>query len=385
MMVDAAGIAPALLNALPHPVLLLGAENGIVDANPAAEGFFRTGSAQLRRKTLDELVPFGSPIFSLVEQVRAGGASVVEYRVDLGSPQIGSGRLVDVYASVPAEMPKHVCVMLLARSVTETIDRQLTHRGAARTVTSLAEMLAHEIKNPLAGIRGAAQLLEASGSEDDRVLTRLICDEADRIVRLVERMDAFSDERPIERTPVNIHAVLERVKTLAASGLARGVRITERYDPSLPPVHGNQDQLVQVFVNLVKNAGEALAGTAKPEIVIGTAYRPGIRLAVPGVKDRVVLPLEFSIADNGPGVPPDLLPHLFDPFVTTKTNGTGLGLALVAKIVRDHGGVIECDSRPGRTLFRILMPAWKADGTGKAREAAPVGPAPFDRAMEARA
>jgi two-component system, NtrC family, nitrogen regulation sensor histidine kinase GlnL len=217
-------------------------------------------------------------------------------------------------------------------------------------------MLAHEIKNPLSGIRGAAQLLEADADENDRALTRLICDEADRIVRLVDRMEIFADERPTEREPVNIHEVLERVKVIARSGFARGARIVEDYDPSLPPVHANRDQLIQVFLNLVKNAAEAMANARDAEIVFRTAFRPGIRLAMPGSRSRVSLPLEFSIVDNGPGVPEDLLPYIFDPFVTSKTNGTGLGLALVAKIIGDHGGVIECESQPRRTAFRILMP-----------------------------
>jgi two-component system nitrogen regulation sensor histidine kinase GlnL len=248
-------------------------------------------------------------------------------------------------------------MMLLPRSVTEKIDRQLTHRGAARTVTGLASMLAHEIKNPLSGIRGAAQLLEADCGENERTLTRLICEEADRIVGLVDRIEIFADDRPSERDAVNIHSVLERVKMIARNGFARNIRIVEEYDPSLPPVHANRDQLIQVFLNLVKNAADALASTKDAEIVFRTAFRPGIRLSVPGSRSKVSLPLEFSVIDNGPGIPDDLVPYIFDPFVTSKMNGTGLGLALVAKIIGDHGGVIECKSQPRRTAFRILMPA----------------------------
>ena len=348
--------AAPVLNALPHPVVLVGTNGHIAGANQAAENFFQNSASVLARHALEHFVPFGSPLFSLIEQVKASGATVTEYRVDISSPRLGVERVVDIYASPVAERPGDVAVMLLPRSMTEKIDRQLTHRGAARTVTGLASMLAHEIKNPLSGIRGAAQLLEADADENDRALTRLICDEADRIVRLVDRMEIFADERPTEREPVNIHEVLERVKVIARSGFARGARIVEDYDPSLPPVHANRDQLIQVFLNLVKNAAEAMANARDAEIVFRTAFRPGIRLAMPGSRSRVSLPLEFSVVDNGPGVPEDLLPYIFDPFVTSKTNGTGLGLALVAKIIGDHGGVIECESQPRRTAFRILMP-----------------------------
>jgi two-component system nitrogen regulation sensor histidine kinase GlnL len=197
-------------------------------------------------------------------------------------------------------------------------------------------------------------------------LTRLICDEADRIVKLVERMELFGDERPVERGPVNIHGVLDQVKRLAQSGFARHIRFNEIYDPSLPPVLGNRDQLVQVFLNLVKNAAEAIGPDAiDGEITLSTAFRPGMRIQVPGVAGKVSLPLEFCVRDNGPGVPGDILQHLFDPFVTTKAQGSGLGLALVAKMVGDHGGIVECESNSRKTTFRVLMPMFTAlDGRG---------------------
>jgi two-component system nitrogen regulation sensor histidine kinase GlnL len=294
--------------------------------------------------------------------VRTRGAAVNEYKVDLATPRNPGERLVDLHVAPVPDRPEHVVVMLQERTIADKMDRQLTHRGAARSVTALAAMLAHEIKNPLSGIRGAAQLLEQSVGDDDRTLTRLICDEADRIVKLVDRMEVFTDERPIEREPVNIHVVLEHVKRLAQSGFGRHIKFVEEYDPSLPPVLANRDQLIQVFLNLVKNAAESISETASDgEIQLTTAFRPGVRLSLPGTKTRVSLPLEFCVRDNGPGVPEDLLPHLFDPFVTTKPTGSGLGLALVAKIIGDHGGIIECESQPRHTTFRILMPMFLGD------------------------
>lgn len=352
-----AGLGDLALNALPHPVLMIGADGQIAGANVAAEDFFEVSLPVLRRHSLRDLVPFGSPLLALIDQVRRRAAPVNEYRVDLGTPRNPGERIVDLHVAPVPERPGHVVVMLLERTMADKMDRQLTHRGAARSVIALAAMLAHEIKNPLSGIRGAAQLLEQSAADEDRTLTRLICDEADRIVKLVDRMEVFADERPVEREPVNIHVVLDHVKKLAQTGFARHIRFTQDYDPSLPPVYANRDQLVQVFLNLVKNAAEAIGEeTSDGEIQLTTAFRPGVRLTMPGNKTRVSLPLEFCVKDNGPGVPEDLVQHLFDPFVTTKPSGSGLGLALVAKIIGDHGGVIECESQARHTVFRVLMP-----------------------------
>jgi len=358
------GTSDAVLDALPHPVVMVSADGSIANANAAAESFFEASVTLLRRHTLRELVPFGSPLLSLVEQVRSRGAAVNEYRVDLGTPRNPGERLVDLHVAPVPERPDHIVVMLQERTIADKMDRQLTHRSAARSVIALAAMLAHEIKNPLSGIRGAAQLLEQSVGDEDRSLTRLICEEADRIVKLVDRMEVFTDQRPIEREPVNVHAVLEHVKRLTYSGFARHIKFVEDYDPSLPPVLANRDQLIQVFLNLVKNAAEAIGEEAADgEICLSSSFRPGVRLAVPGSKTRVALPLEFCVRDNGPGVPEDLLPHLFDPFVTTKPSGSGLGLALAAKIIGDHGGIIECESQPRRTVFRVLMPIYAGDTT----------------------
>lgn len=351
------GLATSVLQALPQPVIVCGADHRIVFVNYAAEAFFGASLSVLSRQRLDDLIAFGSPILGLVEAVADRHAPMTEYRVRVGSSRFGDAaddRVVDVFAT-PLEGDE-IALLFQERTMADKIDRQLVSRGAARSVTGLASMLAHEIKNPLSGIRGAAQLLEQSVTPDELPLARLVRDEVDRIVDLIDRVEVFGDDRPIEREPINIHVILDRVKLLARNGVAKGITFTEEYDPSLPPVAGNRDQLIQVFLNLVKNAAEALDRTSKPEIRFSTAFRPGIRISVQGVSERISLPLEIIIEDNGPGIPPDLVPIIFDPFVTSKANGSGLGLALVAKIIGDHGGVVDMDSRPGRTRFRILLP-----------------------------
>ena len=350
-------MAKAVIDALPNPLIVLNEDEHICLANVAAEHYFQASSTALLRHKLRDLVPFSSPVFGAVAQARSIAGVVNQYAIAVGTPRLGGERLVDIQAALMTEQPTHVIVLLLERSMAHKIDRQLTSRGAARSVSGMASMLAHEIKNPLSGIRGAAQLLEPALGPEDRALARLICDETDRIRDLVDQMEVFSDERPLDKKPVNIHAVLERVKQLTVAGMAPGVTVREDYDPSLPPVLGNRDQLVQVFLNLAKNAAEAIGqGGEAGEIMITTAFRPGIRLTVPGSTERVTLPFEVCIHDTGPGVPEELRPNIFDPFVTTKPGGRGLGLALVAKIVRDHGGIVECIGRERGTTFRVLLP-----------------------------
>lgn len=348
--------AAAILGALPVPVLLLDPENRFRYVNNAAEQFLGVSASSLAQFRLQDMVPIDNPIFLLIDQVRSSEVTIIDHDLALDSPRLQK-RGITVQASPLPEETGVVLLVLQDASAARALDRQMAFRGAARSVSGMAAILAHEVKNPLSGIRGAAQLLESTVAPADKELAELIRDEADRIRALVDRMDAFG-EKPIARTAVNIHRVLEHVRKLAQSGFAAHVKFHEIYDPSLPPVWVNRDQLIQVILNLVKNAAEAVTqdGIQRPEITLSTGYQHGMRVAVPGSASRLDLPLCVTIRDNGLGIPDDIRPHLFEPFVTSKSTGSGLGLSLVAKIIGDHGGLIEVDSRPGRTEFRLHLP-----------------------------
>ena len=353
---SSAATANLVLNALSAPVFLVDGDDRLQLVNNAAEQFFRASAASLVGRSLADLLAADSPLLALISQVRATGVGTSEYDVSLDGPRFGA-HLVSIDVVPIVEMEGSLTVALHPRSIADKIDRQLTHRGAARSVMGMAALLAHELKNPLSGIRGAAQLLERGASAGDAELANLIRDEADRIVALIDRMEMFTGDRPIERSAVNIHRVLEHTRRVAESGFAAGRRFVELYDPSLPPVLGNRDLLIQLFMNLMKNAAEATTA-GEGVITLTTRYQHGVRVAAPSGGDtRLQLPLVVTVEDNGAGIPDDLRPHLFDPFVTTKVGGKGLGLALVAKIVGDHGGVIEFDSEPRRTVFKVLLPA----------------------------
>lgn len=355
-VVAAAPGASDILATLPTPVVVLDAEDRIIFANMAAESLFNTSQASMRERGWDGLLPPDSPLRSLILEARGLQGNYAAY--DLETGLIGGGRLrADILISPVNEASGWLSLGFQTRAVASLVDRQLVHQGAARSAVAVAAMLAHEIKNPLSGIRGAAQLLAQTADADGAELTDLICAEVDRIRALVDRMEDFTDTRPLARGPENIHAILGHVRRVAEQGFARGLTFQERYDPSLPPVHGNRDALTQVFMNLVKNAAEAIGATGGT-ITLTTAYRHGLRVAVRGSDRRISVPLEVCVIDDGPGAPDELSEHLFEPFVTSKRTSGGLGLALVAKIVGEHGGIVEYDrlNSPSRTIFRVLLP-----------------------------
>lgn len=348
----------AVWGSFPVPAMLIDPELQLVATNPAAESLIGLSERQVKGHKLEEFTGKASRVCDIVEQTFRDRVQVVQYDVEFGwqDHQIRLGTLQATPVGVNGST---VLLLMNPRGLAEKMDRSLGSRSAARSVTGMAAMLAHEIRNPIAGITGAAQLLSMNVSDEDRDLTRLIEDEVERIGNLVDRFENFGDLRPIVREPVNIHDVLNRAVISARAGFAHDIKIAEHYDPSLPPTSGDADQLMQVFQNLLKNAAEACPAVGG-NISIHTAYRPGIRLALAGAR-AAGLPLEIRISDNGVGIPKDLIDDMFDPFVSTKVNGTGLGLSLVSKVLADHGGVIECDSEEGWTEFRMRLPVWDGD------------------------
>ena len=288
-----------MLEALPNPILTVARDGVIEDANGAAEAFFELGKPLLIGQSLDRLLPFGSPLTALIDQVRERGATINEYKIDLGRPGQDVDRRVDVHCAPLPEGDGLVLVMLQERTIADKIDRQLTHRGAVRSVSGLASMLAHEIKNPLSGIRGAAQLLESSLSDQDRALTRLDLRRNRPDCASCRQDGGFSDARPLQREQVNIHSVLDHVKRVAQSGFARNIRFIENHDPFAAGGFRQPRSAGASLSNLVKNAAEAVGEAVDGEIELSTAFRPGVSLRAMGEKSPIGLPLEFCVRYNG--------------------------------------------------------------------------------------
>jgi len=339
--------------ALPFPAFVIDAQGNIAEINDAAEGFCMASKKQMRGKPLLKFAGEGSAVVDAVAQAQGGMRSVVLHDVQVFWGGLGRG-MANVQATRLGD--GDVLLLLHPRSIADKMDRSLSHRNAARSVAGMAAMLAHEIRNPLAGISGAAQLLSSTLGPEDRELTAVIEDEARRIGDLVNRVEAFGEMGPGAVEPVNIHDIIDRAKRAAAAGFAAHLRFIEVFDPSIPPTAGSADQLMQVLLNLLKNAAEAMP--AGGVITLKTAFRPGVKLSLPGKRSQS-LPIEISVRDNGPGIAPAILDDVFEPFVSTKASGTGLGLSLVSKIIADHGGVVDCKSDKNGTDFRLLLPVWK--------------------------
>jgi two-component system nitrogen regulation sensor histidine kinase GlnL len=343
------------LAGLPLGVVLLAPGLRIVSANPAAEQFFGQSLRRLTGRCLTEWLDFEP---QLSERIGGGETPVSARGIDVAVRGRGTRR-IDLTVSPLVDEPGWQLLTIHDNTATEALGEDSS--GAEAVTLRGPEILAHEIKNPLAGIRGAAQLLARKVDDKDRALTSLIADEVDRIVTLIDQMQTLSRRTPVPVGPCNLHEVIRRASAVLAAAQGEGgrhLRIEEEFDPSLPPVLGSADGLVQVLINLLSNAREACDGAAEGRLVVRTRFASGLQLRSSNGGEAVRLPIELRVSDNGPGVDPAMREHIFEPFVTTKKTGQGLGLALVRKLVRDMNGRIshERDEAAGWTHFRIHLP-----------------------------
>ncbi|PZX19947.1 two-component system nitrogen regulation sensor histidine kinase GlnL [Palleronia aestuarii] len=343
---------------MPLPALLLDPGDLISEINAEAEGFLNASARSLRGAPLFERLAIDAPLEEAFARARKNRAPLFINTVDVGT---GSKppEPCDLQIAPMIGMPGFLLLLMTPRQLAGRLSRAGVARSSARSAIGMAEMLAHEIKNPLAGITGAAQLLAMGLDGGDRELTDLIVAESRRIVALLDQVEQFGNLQLPKRQVMNIHDVLTRALRTAALGFAAHMKIVEEYDPSLPMTHVDGDQMQQVFLNLIRNATEA-AGKTGGTIRARTFYDHGLRLRRADGSGHP-LPLQIEISDDGPGLPPDLAEIIFDPFVSGRENGTGLGLALVSKIVAEHEGLIDVESYPGHTAFRISLPLAPAE------------------------
>jgi two-component system nitrogen regulation sensor histidine kinase GlnL len=338
---------------LPVPALVVDAADRIVRINPAAEGFLLASQRAVAGDPVWDRLAVDAPLEDALARARTSGAPLFVNDVDIGTGA-RPPMLCNLHVAPMAGATGQMLILLSPRELAGRMAQKSGVKAAARSAIGMAEMLAHEIKNPLAGITGAAQLLSMNASAGDRELTDLIVAESRRIVGLLDRVEQFGNvTRPVLRR-VNLHDVLDRARRSATVGFAAGLRIVEAYDPSLPHALGDADQLLQVMLNLLKNAAEA-APAGGGSIRLHSYYDGALRVRGDDGPGHA-LPLQIEIIDDGPGLPPDIAEEVFEPFVSGRENGTGLGLALAAKIVSEHGGWISVNSVPGRTVFRISLP-----------------------------
>jgi two-component system nitrogen regulation sensor histidine kinase GlnL len=339
-----------LFGALPVAVLVIDPDGCVAHANAASELILNQSERSMRGVTLDAL--FGPPGGY---EARRDGHAFAAFDSEIVTAR-GHRVHADFVAAPISDHPGWQAVTLHSSATSRRMGDSAGRASAARAAVGAAAMLAHEIKNPLSGIRGAAQLLSTNEGVDTE-LTTLITTEVDRVAALIDRMQDFTDTRPLALEPLNIYPLLGHVRRVAQAGFARDIVIEERFDPSLPPVLVDRDAFVQAVLNLLKNAAEAVIADGGGRIVLGTAFRHGMAVAAAPGRPRLPLPIEVTVTDSGPGAPAEIAQHLFDPFVSGKPEGQGLGLALVDKLVRAMGGIVQYtrEGSPEASVFRLLL------------------------------
>ena len=343
---------PEIWNSLPVPALVVDENDQITEINVAAETFLNASAKSMRGVPVWDKISVDAPLEEALERARMHGTPLFVNDTDIGTGE-GPPLQGNLEIAPVSNMQGYMLILITTRELAGRMTRSRGVKSSAKSAIGMAEMLAHEIKNPLAGITGAAQLLSMNLSAEDLELTDLIVEESRRIVKLLEQVEQFGNLSPPQKQAVNLHDVLDRARRSANVGFGAHMTIVEDYDPSLPMAQGDGDQPLQVILNLLKNASEASEKQGK--IKLRTFYDHSFRLRRSDGTGQA-LPLQIEIIDDGPGLPQDIKGDIFDPFVSGRENGTGLGLALVSKIISDHDGLITVDSVPGHTVFRISLP-----------------------------
>ena len=357
-MIDETNIHKHVINSINFPFLIIDKNKFILMVNPATEDFFNLSSKVLINKSIEEILPFSSPVLSLIDSSIKKDRTFKEYRVDLSTPISGSHKDVDVEVTPVIGLENYYQIILVEDFHEKKLVLQNENKKNKIAMSNMSQILAHEVKNPLSGIRGAAQILEKKVESEETIMTDLIITEVDRIRRLVDNLQIFDASTPIDLRPINIHSILRHVKDVMMNSSNKEIKIKEVFDPSIPDVIGNEDQLIQVFINLIKNSIEAFSNEpdADNEIILSTNYEHGYIVKEKSSEERVKLPIKISVMDNGPGIPDSISQEIFQPFVSTKKIGQGgLGLSIVSKIISDHNGSIELDLTDQGTKFIIRL------------------------------
>lgn len=341
------------LEVIPIPVLLLDRDGLVYYSNNACQDFLYQSSKSLIAKSIFDTLRCGGTLKTLLNTVYDNEASASAYGIDMVI--LNHGEFHGDIIINPLPETDLAITIIWPKNNNSDITDDLAESEKSRSFGQIGRALAHEVKNPLAGIRGAAQLLMLDASSDQKPLAKLIIDETDRVHRLIDRVESLGVDNPIDLVPLNIHTIIDRVAQLAENGFANELHISRQYDVSLPMVLGEPDMLTQIFLNLAKNAAEAAneKGTSG-RIVFSTAYKHGHKKRNKD-KDKPLLPIEVTISDNGYGISEELRNVIFDPFVTTKSEGNGLGLALVKKMVTSLGGTVDFETQPGKTSFKVRL------------------------------
>ena len=343
----------AVLDSLPYPIIILDNLNYFIWLNHAAETFFNSSLAIFHGTSAEDYFNSDSVLLKMIFRARETNSSLSEHSVIINTPKLRD-TTVNIQVGPFHANDEFIAISLQQNSLEQVAKSRNLFKGAALSMSKVTALLAHEIRNPLAGIRGAAQLLELELKEENRELSKLIVTETDRIIKLLERIEKLSADKPLHLEEINIHEVLDHCLMINSSSFGKHLTIKRDFDPSLPQIFADRDLFIQLFLNLFKNASEA---TFKGDILnVKTSYALSTPHSTSNQNGSTQLPLQIDIIDTGSGISSELQAYVFEPFVSNKLNGSGLGLALVASVVSEHGGAIEVFSSEGKTHFKINLP-----------------------------